>query len=145
MWKPRRLAALWASTACYRDNFTILCGRYPILQILFKIAYSSAHPFHRQKSSAIMCTPPTTIILLLSHKLRYMIQRHKTTRRKKDCLASTCSNARMNSVHSAFIKHLALCCHSNRAITSLQLSNSNHLNTPLPLVTPTRLNPGHHA
>jgi hypothetical protein len=24
MWEPRRLATLWASTACYRDSFTIL-------------------------------------------------------------------------------------------------------------------------
>jgi hypothetical protein len=24
MWKPRRLTALWASNACYRDSFTIL-------------------------------------------------------------------------------------------------------------------------
>jgi hypothetical protein len=23
MWEPRRLATLWASTACYRDSFTI--------------------------------------------------------------------------------------------------------------------------
>jgi hypothetical protein len=22
MWDPRRLTALWSSTACYRDNFT---------------------------------------------------------------------------------------------------------------------------
>jgi hypothetical protein len=24
MWEPRRLTALWASTACYRDSFTFL-------------------------------------------------------------------------------------------------------------------------
>jgi hypothetical protein len=23
MWEPRRLTTLWASTACYRDNFTL--------------------------------------------------------------------------------------------------------------------------
>jgi hypothetical protein len=23
MWKPRRLTTLWASTACYRDSFTL--------------------------------------------------------------------------------------------------------------------------
>jgi hypothetical protein len=25
MWEPRRLTTLWASTACYRDNFTFYC------------------------------------------------------------------------------------------------------------------------
>jgi hypothetical protein len=26
MWEPRRLTTLWASTACYRDSFTYICG-----------------------------------------------------------------------------------------------------------------------
>jgi hypothetical protein len=26
MWEPRRLTAIWASTACYRDIFTFYCG-----------------------------------------------------------------------------------------------------------------------
>jgi hypothetical protein len=26
MWDPRRLTTLWASTACYRDTFTLLCS-----------------------------------------------------------------------------------------------------------------------
>jgi hypothetical protein len=31
MWEPRRLTALWASTACYRDSFTLLFTFYQIL------------------------------------------------------------------------------------------------------------------
>jgi hypothetical protein len=26
MWEPRRLTALWAFTACYRDSFTFFCS-----------------------------------------------------------------------------------------------------------------------
>jgi hypothetical protein len=26
VWEPRRLTTLWASSACYRDSFTFMCG-----------------------------------------------------------------------------------------------------------------------
>jgi hypothetical protein len=43
MWEPRRLTTLWASTGCYRDNFTfiegfmVMLGRAPIGLLVFTL------------------------------------------------------------------------------------------------------------
>jgi hypothetical protein len=34
MWEPQRLTTLWASTACYRDRFTLLHLQYLILELI---------------------------------------------------------------------------------------------------------------
>jgi hypothetical protein len=40
MWEPRRLTTLWASTACYRDNFTFY--------LLFRYVMISASNFQEE-------------------------------------------------------------------------------------------------
>jgi hypothetical protein len=37
MWKPRRLTTLWASTACYRDSFTL---QYYLRSLYYLFSYT---------------------------------------------------------------------------------------------------------
>jgi hypothetical protein len=45
MWEPRRLLTLWASTACYRDTFTVLISSVLVFFRLYMLCFPSSWRF----------------------------------------------------------------------------------------------------